>query len=368
MTQFTKKIRDGLTEWSQALAVWTFQKIIPLFPLKASYALARGLAALSLRLLHKQRKTILGNMDVAFGKEMSTEEKTDVAREMAADMFKGFFECFYLSSIFRDKVTGIANIEGRHHLDEAIARGKGVITLSGHFGNFIILGSIMAQEGYPFHMVLKDPPSKPLSRLFQKFRRSAGQQWITTTPWREAQKKILRCLRRNEIICLIADEYKCRGGVKVDFFGYKTPTAVGPAVLSLRTEAALVPLFMVHQKDDTHKIIIEPALEFTLTGPESQTSPPTTALVQIPIGWNQNANAIHQMYMAARLSTEFQTRSHRASSPWTGGSVARFTGQGTQTPGGRRPLVTSTNSPGVASCFVGFGAPVGRSDRVWPCE
>jgi KDO2-lipid IV(A) lauroyltransferase len=128
----------------------------------------------------------------------------------------------------------------------------------------------MVQENYPFYMVLKDPPSKPLARLFQKFRRSAGQQWITTTPWRECQKKIFHCLRNNEIICLIADEYKRRGGVEVDFFGYKTPTAVGPAVLSLRTGAALVPLFMVRQNDDTHKIIIEPALEFNLTGNQSE--------------------------------------------------------------------------------------------------
>jgi KDO2-lipid IV(A) lauroyltransferase len=270
MAQFTKNIRDGFTQWPEVLAVWMFQKIIPLFPLKASYALARGLATLSLPLLQKQRKTILGNMDVAFGQQMSTADKTDLARKMATDMFKGFFECFYLSSIFRSKVKDIAHIEGRHHLDEALARGKGVITLSAHFGNFIILGSIMLQEGYPFHMVLKDPPSKPLARLFQKFRRSAGQRWITTTPWRECQKKIFHCLRRNEIICLIADEYKRRGGVEVDFFGYKTPTAVGPAVLSLRTGAALVPLFMVRQKDDTHKIIIEPALEFTLTGNQAE--------------------------------------------------------------------------------------------------
>jgi KDO2-lipid IV(A) lauroyltransferase len=265
-----KTITALLIEWLEALAVWMFQKIIPLLPLKASYAVARGLSALSLNLLPKQKKTILGNMDVAFGNKMSNNEKTEAAREMATTMFKGFFECFYLASIFRSKVKGIANIEGRHHLDEALARGKGVITLSAHFGNFIILGSIMAQEGYPFHMVLKDPPSKPLARLFQKFRRSAGQQWITTTPWRECQKKIFRCLRKNEIICLIADEYKRRGGVEVDFFGYKTPTAVGPAVLSLRTGAALVPLFMVRQNDDTHKIIIEPALEFNLTGNQSE--------------------------------------------------------------------------------------------------
>ena len=270
MDKRKKKITDGLKEWPEALAVWMFQKIIPLFPLKASYAVARGLSGLSLRLLQKQRKTILGNMDVAFGNQMSKEEKTEVAKEMATNMFKGFFECFYLSSTFRSKVKGIACIEGRHHLDEALARGKGVITLSAHFGNFIILGSVMAQENYPFYMVLKDPPSKPLARLFQKFRRAAGQQWITTTPWRECQKKLFRCLRKNEIICLIADEYKRRGGVEVDFFGYKTPTAVGPAVLSLRTGAALVPLFMVRQNDDTHKIIIEPALEFTLTGNQAE--------------------------------------------------------------------------------------------------
>jgi KDO2-lipid IV(A) lauroyltransferase len=270
MAQYNRKSTDVLKEWPEALAVWMFQKIIPLLPLTTSYAFARRLSELSVSLLQKQRKTIIGNMNVAFGNQMSDEEKMDAAKEMATNIFKPFFECFYLSSNFRSKVNGIASIEGRHHLDEALARGKGVITLSAHFGNFIILGSLMVQENYPFYMVLKDPPSKPLARLFQKFRRSAGQQWITTTPWRECQKKIFHCLRNNEIICLIADEYKRRGGVEVDFFGYKTPTPVGPAVLSLRTGAALVPLFMVRQNDDTHKIIIEPALEFNLTGNQSE--------------------------------------------------------------------------------------------------
>ena len=81
---------------------------------------------------------------------------------------------------------------------------------------------------------------------------------------------MLNCLRKNEIICFIADENKRRGGVEVDFFGHNTPTAVGPAVLSLRTGAALVPLFIVRQKDNTHKIIIEPALECNLSGNKSE--------------------------------------------------------------------------------------------------
>lgn len=285
MAPFKKQRRSPLNERSQALFIWMLYKIIPFFPLKVSYALARRLSDLSLLLLRKQKRTIFGNLEVAFGNQMGEAQKREIAGAMATGMFKGFFECFYLASPFRDKVKDIGIIEGRHHLEEARARGRGVIVLSAHFGNFIILGSLMAQHSYPFYMVLKDPPGRPLADLFQKFRKSSGQQWITTTPWGECQKKILRCLRNNEIVCLIADEYKRHGGVEVDFFGHKTPTAVGPAVLSLRTGAAIVPLFMVRQHDDTHRIIIEPALTPALTGIQSEDIYRITAAFTRRIEW-----------------------------------------------------------------------------------
>ena len=51
------------------------------------------------------------------------------------------------------------------------------------------------------------------------------------------------------------------GGVFVDFFGQKAATATGPVVFAMRTKAPIVPMFVVRQKDDTHKIIIEPPLK-----------------------------------------------------------------------------------------------------------
>ncbi len=265
-----KNAAIAVKDWSLAMGILIFARTVPFLPLKASYACAEGLATIVESLLKKQMKRVFGNLEVAFGTQMSNQEKKGIAHRMIASMFKGIFECAYLTSRFRSKVDGIATIEGRHHLDEALSQGKGVIAFSAHFGSFFILGSFMSQENYPFHMVLNDPDNKSLSRLFSKMRVKMGQQWITTTPWREGQKKMLRCLRKNEIICLIADENKRYGGVEVDFFGHKTPTAVGPAVLSLRTGAVLVPLFIARQKDDTHKIIIEPALKFTLSGNQSE--------------------------------------------------------------------------------------------------
>ena len=269
MAKISKRISEYLRDLFGVAVIWASFFFIPLLPLRASYAIALVLPTISLKLLKKQRNTILDNLELAFGDKMSNEEKMEIAREMVTNIFKGFFEGFYFSSPFRKKVDGIVTIEGRENLDKALSRGKGVIALSAHFGNFTILGAVMVKENYPFHMVIRDPKSKSVARAFRVFRNSSGQKTIVTQPWRESSKKMLRCLRNNEIICLITDENK-RRGVKVDFFGQNTPTAMGPAVFSLRTGAAIVPTFIVRQKDDTHKIIIEPPLEFNLTGDQTE--------------------------------------------------------------------------------------------------
>jgi len=201
---------------------------------------------------------------------MSEEKRMEIAREMVTNVFKGFFEGFYSASLFKTRIDGIVTIEGREHLDKALSRGKGVVALSAHFGNFTLLGTVMAKAHYPFHMVIRHPKSKPIAKTFQILRDLTGQKTIATKPWRECLRRMLHCLRNNEIICLITDENKRRGGVKVDFFGQNSSTAMGPAILSLRTGAAIVPMFIIRQNDDTHKIIIEPPLVFNPTGNQTE--------------------------------------------------------------------------------------------------
>lgn len=261
-----RKKRTSLGDRVQALLIRALHYLIPRLPLRTSYRLSRRLSALCIRLLPRQRKAVLGNLDVAFGGSLGGAEKLAIAAAMADNMLKSFFEALYLASRFHGQVEEKASLQGKEHLDRALARGAGVIAVSAHFGNFISLGSIMVRAGYPFHMVLRDPESEPIARLFRYFRRKAGQQWISTTPSAQCQRRMLNCLRGNQIICLIADEYKRHGGVPVEFFGHPVPTAAGPALLSLRTGAALLPLFVVRQPDDTHTVMIDPPLDFAPTG------------------------------------------------------------------------------------------------------
>ncbi|MBU1905372.1 MAG: lysophospholipid acyltransferase family protein, partial [Candidatus Omnitrophica bacterium] len=68
-------------------------------------------------------------------------------------------------------------------------------------------------------------------------------------------------LRNNEAVFLPLDQNFGSGGVFVDFFGKKAATAIGPVVFARRTKAAIVPCFIIRQKDDTHQIVFEPPLE-----------------------------------------------------------------------------------------------------------
>jgi KDO2-lipid IV(A) lauroyltransferase len=92
-------------------------------------------------------------------------------------------------------------------------------------------------------------------------------------PWERALRQILSGLRKNEIVCLLADEKKRKTGVLVDFFGHPAPTAPGPAVLALRTGAPLVPIFIARSNEGLQHIYIEPQLDLSLNGDRSSDIP-----------------------------------------------------------------------------------------------
>jgi lauroyl/myristoyl acyltransferase len=84
-------------------------------------------------------------------------------------------------------------------------------------------------------MLVKESKYKAVAKVLRMLQDKQGGRFIYINPWNEALRKILACLRRNEIICLVADEKKRRSKVDVDFFGQSAATALGPAVISVRT-------------------------------------------------------------------------------------------------------------------------------------
>ena len=165
-----------------------------------------------------------------------------------------------------DEVRDLISIVGSEHLDAALAKGSGVLILSAHLGNFFLVGSRIAIDGYAVSVLVNQPRESHLARLLDKYRLQIRQKTIHAHPRKEALKVLRETLRRNEVAVIISDEYRRGTGIEVPLFGRTVIARRGPATMALRTSAAIVPACLIRQGDGALKLVIEPELELDRSG------------------------------------------------------------------------------------------------------
>jgi KDO2-lipid IV(A) lauroyltransferase len=148
----------------------------------------------------------------------------------------------------------------KENLDKALAKGKGVILVSAHFGNFISMIVRLTCEGYKAGAIMRPLKDERFERFLSGERDRFKIHTIKSIPRKECVAETIRSLRNNEAIFLPLDQNFGTGGVFVNFFGRKAATATGPVVLAQRTHAAIVPCFIIRQKNNCHRIVIEPEM------------------------------------------------------------------------------------------------------------
>jgi KDO2-lipid IV(A) lauroyltransferase len=124
-------------------------------------------------------------------------------------------------------------------LDAALARGKGVVFISAHLGNWELLARRVSHAGYPCHTIAKETTDPRLTRLIESFRSSAKLQSI----WRGregAARAMLRVLKGNGILGLLIDQDTDVQSLWVEFFGHPAKTPRAAADLALRMGSAVV--------------------------------------------------------------------------------------------------------------------------------
>lgn len=207
------------------------------------------------------RTRSMRNLTAVFGHCLSPIQIEDLARKSLQNFFRDIIEMGIALEISDDELKHLIPMTGREHLDAAFAKGSGVLLLSSHLGNFFLIGSRLAVEGYAVSVLVNQPANSHLARMMDKYRLRVRQRTIHARPRREALKKLNDVLRANESAIVIADEYRQGDGIPVPLFGKTVIARRGPATLSLRTGAAVVPVCMVRQADASLKMIVEPELE-----------------------------------------------------------------------------------------------------------
>ncbi|MFA5362245.1 MAG: lysophospholipid acyltransferase family protein [Candidatus Omnitrophota bacterium] len=255
----SKRIRKNIEYFFSWLALAGCSFIFRFFPYRYLYGFADSFASVGYSLFPRQRKIALESLTIAFGKEKNPEERERIAKACFVAMAKSGFELIYLMerpALLKQRVR----IEGLENLEQALRSGKGVILVSAHFGNFPLLLAKLSQEGYTVGGIMRPMRNHMAEKLFDANRAKLGIKTIYSIPRNTCVHNSIRSLRDNELVFIPLDQNFGTGGVFVEFFGRKAATATGPVILARRTGAAIVPCFIIRQKDDTHKLIFEQAL------------------------------------------------------------------------------------------------------------
>lgn len=157
-------------------------------------------------------------------------------------------------------------VEGLEHLERAHGRGRGVILLSAHFGNWELLGIVCSTLGYRFLPVARPLDNPWLNRLINRIRGRFGGE-VVSKKAESAPRDMIQALRRGNLVGILLDQnVAADDGVFVNFFDRPACTSKGLALLARRTGAAVVPVFIVRETLDRHRILLQPPLELAATG------------------------------------------------------------------------------------------------------
>jgi lauroyl/myristoyl acyltransferase len=228
-----------------------FINYLPYVPERLTMGFMRVMARLTFVLLWKYRKRMEENVAAVLGKEIPDRKKQkELVWRAWLNFTRGVFDTTAVMHFSKEKIISTVKLEGEEHIRHALEKGKGVLALSAHLGSFTLIGGRLAASGYPFSVIIKHPADERFAKLTDDYRAQIGIHTISAKPRREAARGLLKALRENRIVLIIADEFKS-GDVMVDFFGTKVPAPRGPATLALRTGAVTLPMFATRRSDDS---------------------------------------------------------------------------------------------------------------------
>ena len=210
------------------------------------------------------RKRVLFNLRIALGKEKSRSELSRIAKKQFAYIYLGFCETVKAMKWSKEEFSKSIKIEGEEYLKEALAKGKGVVGVSAHFGNFPLMVAGLTFAGYPVNTMIREQSNQGMEKFFQEIRRKIKMAWIPKHPLSVSLKNSMKWLKKNGLFCILMDQHSGKG-VKVNFFGHPVLAAIGAATFARRMGSVALPIFSLKNPDGTYRIIIKEPVKLSKT-------------------------------------------------------------------------------------------------------
>ncbi|MCP4481286.1 MAG: lysophospholipid acyltransferase family protein [bacterium] len=212
------------------------------------------------KFLAKNREIVQKNLALAFPNKTIEEIKT-IENNFYQHLGRSFFEFLKVPYLSKKKFKQLfSKIKGMEHILKARSDDKAILLLSGHIGNWELMGAYLASTGLPVNVVAKKIYDERLNDLLLKYRSING---VRTLMREEGTKDMIRVLKNKECLGILIDQDTNVRGIDAQFFGKIAKTPVGATILAQKYSAVVLPIFTNRIGKYQHMIEIEEPIELT---------------------------------------------------------------------------------------------------------
>ena len=192
-----------------------------------------------------KKQVVLANIDQVFTSQLDSSQKIHLAKAYYSHLVTSLKEFLQLRFMREETLKKKVKVIGHENMLEVVALQKGVLVLTGHFGNWELapLGGILNFKEFKgqFHFIRRTLAFKALERFVFKRYYAAGLHVI---PKKNALDPVCAALEKNHAVIFVLDQHASlanKDGIAVEFFGKKAGTYRSLATLARYTQTPVVP-------------------------------------------------------------------------------------------------------------------------------
>ena len=213
-----------------------------LLPPPVFNALARLAAAVYWHLAAHRREIVIQNLTPVFAGDR--RQAATAARRLVTEFLLKLADLWRYES-GETATNWFVDWNGWEIFQTATARGRGVLLVTPHLGNWELGGAFMAQHGCQLLVLTQSEPDPRLTALRQASRTRRGVETLVVGEDAFAFIEIIKRLNQGATVALLADRPPPTTAVEVNLFGRPFAASIAAAELARASGCAIVPVFIV---------------------------------------------------------------------------------------------------------------------------
>lgn len=251
--------------WLEYGAVRALEPAARLLPAGAIEPLGRAVGTLSYLVLRRRAHWGRVNIRIAFP-QLDRRQVRRIVRSSFGHVVIGVLDLVRASRWSADTLRERVELRGLKHAESEIERGKGLILVSAHIGNFELMIRRLALEGHPMLAVGRPLKNPLLYEHIERLRTGVGDVRVIDSR-KNAGFRIYRALRQGRVVGMLTDQrVKRRDGAFVPLFGLRCATSITAPAFAIERDAGVVFATITRRGPDRHVIEISAPLAFERSG------------------------------------------------------------------------------------------------------